>query len=44
LPAANADSPVPLPKTQSDNLDASVKDSINEKDFAPESLTDKRTT
>jgi len=40
LPAANADSRVPLPKTQPVNLDALAEDSIHNEDFDPELLTD----
>jgi hypothetical protein len=42
LPAPNADSYVPLPNTQHFNLDTLAKDSIHDKDFDPELLTDNR--
>jgi len=44
LPAANADSCVPLPVTQPVNLDAFAEDSILDEDFDPELLTDERTS
>jgi len=44
LPVANADSHVPLPKTQPINLDALAEDSLNNEDFDPELLTDERTS
>ena len=44
LPAANADSCIPLPKNQSVNLDALADDSIIDKNFDPELLTDERTS
>jgi hypothetical protein len=44
LPAANADSCVPLSKTQPVNLDALAQDSLNDEDFNPELLTDEKTS